>query len=336
MSIFKLDFGTLKEALDKGVQYDRDLNKYIEPGRFLISIDHTHKPDDLNNISGILEVTLELRGSTTYIQQEYKGNKNNADSQHFYSRTSTNALGTNWTVWRQHTNSSGGHVDGVLKIQEAQISGNTSITGSSTLNGPLAVNNTATINSLSVTANANIIGTITGTTATFSNNVEAPFFNGTAYRAQLGDIAEYYTISPKEKETAIVGSVIEVNSDDIDNYEVRIPKAINSSNIIGVVSNTAAIEMSDYLKDESSVLVGLLGKVKVRVVGLVKKGDKLIAFEDGTAISVNSSYSYLIELGMNSFADYIQDSNNEINTIGIALETNLDTYNEKLILALIK
>jgi hypothetical protein len=320
MAILKLDYGALKDPVDKGVEYSKNLNNYIEPGRFIISTDHTNKPDNKENIRGILIVTIERVSSNTYILQEYNSDSLNTDSQHVYRRTSNNSLGTSWTGWVQEINSKGGHVDNLLNLTEINVSGNATITGTSTLNGPTTINNSLDVGEFTNTGESLFKDksvfeeTITGTAANFSGTVTAPEFKGTAYRARLGDIAEKYLVDIKDFNKFPIGTVVEV-ADNI-NYEVQLSN-LNSNKVIGVISENPAIILSDDLIN--SVTVALLGKVPVRVIDSINKGDRIVSYSDGLAIS----------------SKHIINIDSNLNYIGIALETNLDNK-EKLVNCLIK
>lgn len=84
-----------------------------------------------------------------------------------------------------------------------------------------------------------------------------------------------------------------------------------SDSVLGVISDTAALVMNNI--DVSQPVVGLLGRVKVRIVGPITKGQKIGAATNGCAKVTTDS----------------------VQTFGWALETNQDT-SEKLVLCVIK
>lgn len=99
-------------------------------------------------------------------------------------------------------------------------------------------------------------------------------FSASTIKAKLGDLAEYYTtdtIGP-------VGTVYCVSS--YPEFEVEICNEPLSTRVVGVISNRPGLILSTATE---GVLLGLKGKVPVRVVGPVKKGDMLGAAGDGCA-----------------------------------------------------
>lgn len=135
------------------------------------------------------------------------------------------------------------------------------------------------------------------------------YFNtgyGTATAAQFADLAEKYTCD----EGLLVGTIVEVSGDD--GYEV-VPCMFDlSPSVVGVVSENPA-----YLMNSGSegLPVALMGKVPVRVVGEVRKGDFIVASGSGMA-----------RKGTPDELCY---------RIGIVLKTDLHT-NEKLVECIIK
>lgn len=135
-----------------------------------------------------------------------------------------------------------------------------------------------------------------------SGNLVAVLFDGTATAAQYADLAEKY-LADREYET---GTVVTVGGD----AEVR--ACVFGDRAIGVVSANPAYMMNKDL--EGGTYIALKGRVPVRVVGGVKKGDRLIASDNGRAI-VAAFHSYP-------------------DVFAIALETSSDT-SEKLVEAVI-
>ena len=106
-----------------------------------------------------------------------------------------------------------------------------------------------------------------------SGDLRANYFRGTATAAQYADLAEKY-LTDKEYE---VGTVITVGGDK----EVR--SSVLGDRAIGVVSQNPAFLMNSEL--EGGTYSALKGRVPVKVTGKVKKGDRMIAANNGTAIS---------------------------------------------------
>jgi len=123
-----------------------------------------------------------------------------------------------------------------------------------------------------------------------TNTLTTQFFTGQSSRAAYADLAEKF-VADKDYE---VGTVLVVGGE----------KEVTSSNIgqraIGVVSEDPAFLMND--KCENGTAVALKGRVPVKVVCPINKGDKLVAHSEGTAIKGQTS----------------------LDVFAIALETNID------------
>jgi len=90
------------------------------------------------------------------------------------------------------------------------------------------------------------------------------------------DIAERYAADG----IYTVGTVVELGGD----YEVTLAKAELSSEVFGVVSNTYAYLLNGGAgTDETHPPIALSGRVSVRVVGQVKKGQRLVSAGNGLA-----------------------------------------------------
>lgn len=126
-------------------------------------------------------------------------------------------------------------------------------------------------------------------------DIFADFFRGTATAAQYADLAEKY-LPDNEYE---VGTVVSVGGDK----EVTASKSGDLA--IGVVSSNPAFRMNENL--EGGVYIALKGRVPVKITGSVKKGDKLVATDDGRAcVCVSAIDNYLI------FAVALSDSDSDI------------------------
>jgi hypothetical protein len=126
-----------------------------------------------------------------------------------------------------------------------------------------------------------------------SADLFANVFHGRATSANYADLAEKY-LADNEYE---VGTVVMVGG------EKEVTACTFGSRAIGAVSKNPAFMMNQGL--ENGTYIALKGRVPVKVVGSVKKGDKMIASENGTAIAGQ----------FHTAAD----------TFAIALESNQDT-----------
>jgi hypothetical protein len=90
------------------------------------------------------------------------------------------------------------------------------------------------------------------------------------------DIAERYAADG----VYTVGTVVELGGD----YEVTLAKNELSSDVFGVVSNTYAYLLNGGAgTDETHPPIALAGRVPVRVIGQVKKGERLVSAGNGLA-----------------------------------------------------
>lgn len=121
---------------------------------------------------------------------------------------------------------------------------------------------------------------------------------GTSTSAQYADLAEKYLADAEYA----VGTVIMVGGD------AEVTASTWGSRAIGVVSANPAYIMNDDL--EGGTAIALKGRVPVRVIGAIRKGDRIIASAGGLA-SAGIAHS-------------------SVDVIGIALESNSD-MSEKLV-----
>jgi len=140
------------------------------------------------------------------------------------------------------------------------------------------------------------VTTVNGTTANFTT------LNGTASQSTYADVAEIYTTPESLK----YGTVVMVNTEE--GCEV-VPCTPMSRSIIGVISEKPGFLMN---REAIGQAVGLIGKLPVRMIGKVKKGQAIEACDNGRAIATDGDSGF-----------------------GYALESS-DDVNEKLITCLIR
>lgn len=133
-----------------------------------------------------------------------------------------------------------------------------------------------------------------------SGDLFANYFRGIATEALYADLAEKYTTDQEYP----VGTVMMICSHDTHEAEACVSGGVP----IGVISAEPAYLMNSEADGQA---VGLKGRVPVRVVGSVKKGDAVFAHDFGAA-SVNG-----------------------VHMVGIALESN-DSAEEKLVECVLK
>lgn len=105
-----------------------------------------------------------------------------------------------------------------------------------------------------------------------SGDIYANIFQGVASSAQFADLAEKY-LADQEYEA---GTVVCIGG------EAEVTASSWGKRAIGVVSTNPAFMMNKDL--EGGTYIALKGRVPVKVIGRVKKGDELIATNDGCAM----------------------------------------------------
>jgi outer membrane lipoprotein SlyB len=126
-----------------------------------------------------------------------------------------------------------------------------------------------------------------------SGDITARIFRGTATAVQAADLAEKY-LADKEYDA---GTVVIVGGEQEVTASVWV-----GQRAVGVVSAAPGLMMNQDL--EGGTYIALKGRVPVRVIGQVRKGDRLVAAPDGCAMAS-------------------EDAN--ANTFAVALESSLNT-----------
>jgi hypothetical protein len=137
-----------------------------------------------------------------------------------------------------------------------------------TVNGNVGVSHVSVTNSVQATT-VNTVG-LTGNNATFSANVTASYFVGTASQALYADLAEKYATD----QTYEPGTVVVVGG------TAEVTACAEGQRTIGVVSTAPAFLMN---KDAEGQAIALKGRVPCKVVGAVNKGDELVPADNGCA-----------------------------------------------------
>jgi hypothetical protein len=144
-----------------------------------------------------------------------------------------------------------------------------------------------------------VSGTVNfGSSGNRITTVYATTFNGTSTAAQYADLAENFRPDTQYAPGTIValGGVEEITA---VNEEL-------SSNVFGVVSSKPAYLMNSA--QEGGAPVAVAGRVPVRVVGMVNKGDRLVSAGNGMARAAQED-----------------ESINAFNVIGRAIQTKTNT-----------
>ena len=145
--------------------------------------------------------------------------------------------------------------DGTLTINNGAITGAQGITSFATITGATLTDGTAQLTSGAITGATNI--TATGT-------VTANLFSGVATQARYADLAEKYTTDADYE----AGTVVKIGGD----AEITMTTEHADTEVFGVISTDPAYLMN---KDIDGLPVALQGRVPVKVIGKVSKGQRL-------------------------------------------------------------
>jgi len=180
-------------------------------------------------------------------------------------------------------NVSGGNLSGTNIVGTLTTASQTNITSVGALNagsitsgfGAIDIGtDTITVGGI-INANGNGIGNI-GSSSGFFNTVFAK-----ATSAQYADLAEKYVADAEYAP----GTVVEFGG----NAEVTLSTQAGSTRVAGVVSTNPSYIMNAGLTAEHVAMVALQGRVPCRVVGLVAKGDLMVAAGNGAAKADNAA-----------------------------------------------
>jgi hypothetical protein len=124
-----------------------------------------------------------------------------------------------------------------------------------------------------------------------SSDLYANVFHGTATSARYADLAEKY-LADKDYE---IGTVVVVGG------EKEVTASSWGQRAIGAVSANPAFKMNSEL--EGGTYIALKGRIPVRVSGAVRKGDRLIAGNDGTAVPAVPHANDVFAIALESNSD---------------------------------
>ena len=156
-------------------------------------------------------------------------------------------------------------VGGVMTGSSLSVSG--AVTGAGITGSSLTVGTGTITGGNIVNSNANGVGNI-GSSSTYFNTVFAK-----ATSALYADLAEKY-LADQEYE---IGTVLAVGGD------AEVTACRIGDRAIGAVSENPAYKMNDGL--ENGTYVALKGRVPVKVIGTVRKGQRLVAHNNGCAVA---------------------------------------------------
>ena len=108
---------------------------------------------------------------------------------------------------------------------------------------------------------------------------------------EFGDLAERYTYDlniPLE-----TGTVVSISDGE---YEIEQCNDELSIHTVGVISESPAYTMNNNLED--SAVVGIVGRVPVKVIGPIKKRDVIVSCGNGCAKATNNPTEYIFKIGI--------------------------------------
>jgi hypothetical protein len=191
--------------------------------------------------------------------------------------------GKDLNLWVNKTGVGSTKILGIVGATGAvTASGALSVTGATTLTGAVTMSSTTALNgvttiSAQVLPNANNTIEI-GANATKFANVWATTFRGTAITASYADLAERF-----ESDSAYApGTVVALGGAK----EITAAVEELSEDVFGVISTAAGFLMNDGAgSDSTHPAVAVNGRVPVRVIGKIRKGDRLVSAGRGLARS---------------------------------------------------
>jgi hypothetical protein len=139
-----------------------------------------------------------------------------------------------------------------------------------TVSGAITVNSGAAATAI-VNGATTGVGNIGSTTTTF-NTVFAK-----ATTAQYADLAENYSADAEYAP----GTVLEFGG----SHEVTVSNTTASATVAGVVTTNPAYLMNSHLQAEHVAGIALMGRVPVKVIGAVRKGQMMVSAGNGHAMA---------------------------------------------------
>jgi len=147
----------------------------------------------------------------------------------------------------------------VIRVHDGSTPGGFSLIGA---NAVQSMSNKSFINGFE-NASANGVGNIGNSTAYFNT----AFVKATS--AQYADLAEMYV-----SDTVYTpGTVVEFGG----NHEITTTTTTHSTQVAGIISTQPAYLMNATQSGEHPLEVALVGRVPCRVVGTIRKGDRLVS-----------------------------------------------------------
>lgn len=230
-------------------------------------------------VSGKVIVTAPASPAVSHSVFLGQGTSGNLDTRAHASLSyvpSTGTLSTTAVSATTFTGDLAGDVTGSIAGATATMSG--TVTGDTLTDGTVSINNGAITGAQGITSLATVTGSVltdgtaqltsgalTGaTTGNFSGTVTATLFSGVATQARYADLAEKYTTDADYE----AGTVVKIGGD----AEITMTTEHADTEVFGVISTDPAYLMN---KDIDGLPVALQGRVPVKVIGKVSKGQRL-------------------------------------------------------------
>ena len=166
----------------------------------------------------------------------------------------------------------------ITTSNDFQVTGATTLSGAATASSTLAVTGVTTVSNKILPNADNTIDI--GASGTKFSTIYATTFNGVSSTAKYADLAERFAAD----DVYSPGTVVELGG------AKEITRAVQelSESVFGVISTAAAYLMNSSAgTDATHPAVAVNGRVPVRVIGTVKKGDRLVSAGAGLARAAN-------------------------------------------------
>jgi hypothetical protein len=254
------EFGTVSDPVESAVITDLTLTSGTISTTASNNTDITNKLFVDNAISVAALDYVQLSGSGTQTIT-YNTTFNTPSAVQFNSISGASATFSG-------TVSGGTLTDGAMNITSGAITGGTSATFSGAVSGGTGsfggtlTGGTVTDGTMSINGGA-ISG---GVSAIFSGTVTADTFSGVATEAQYADLAEIYSADAEYEP----GTVVKIGGD----AEITQTTEHADVDVFGVISTAPAYLMN---KDAEGLPVALQGRVPVKVIGKIRKGERLVS-----------------------------------------------------------
>ena len=279
---------------------------YYGSGAGLTSVPGPNIAGAVLNATNASQISVTLASASSAFKVPFANTTENVNGSYGLLQdtesTFTYNPGTNTLVAGTFSGSFSGHGGGLTNIPGANVTG--IVASATTATSATSAGSATTAGTVTTAAQGNItsVGTLTGLTVSgtitvnSANGVTAVVNGGTngvgnigsaattfntvfakATTAQYADLAEHYAADAEYE----AGTVLSFGG----TAEVTISNQIADREVAGVVSTQPAYLMNTGLTGHNVVALALMGRVPVKVIGPVAKGDFMIAGGGGHAMA---------------------------------------------------